>query len=173
MPRAPKPVNIRQNRERRDLGVITGGLAQEIPRPPTGLLKKSRDTWYRFWESNLATSAAFKKETDLGVVENLWRLYDERERAWKTHRKARYVQGSTGQMVVNPAGKMALQIDSQILALEDRLGLSPMARLKLGITFGQAQMSLEELIRRQNEAAAADEDDPRDDELEDQGEQHG
>lgn len=162
MPRSPKPIHLRQNRERRDLGVIQGGADLEVPQSPKGMLAVSKQSWLRFWESDLGRSPAIKRDTDLSVIQRLWGLYDERERAYREYKKARLVKGSQGQMVMNPLGRIWTALDPSILALEDRIGLSPMARLKLGITFGQAHASLEEMNRRMNEDSDRDED-PRDD----------
>jgi P27 family predicted phage terminase small subunit len=162
MPRPPKPTHIRQNRERRDLGVIQGGAELEVPEAPKGMLSVSKSSWLRFWESDLGQSPAIKRDTDLSVIERLWGLYDERERAYREYKKARLVKGSQGQMVMNPMGRVWTQLDPSILALEDRIGLSPMARLKLGITFGQAHASLEEMNRRMNDDSDSEQD-PRND----------
>jgi P27 family predicted phage terminase small subunit len=163
LPRPPKPTHLRQNRERRDLGelaVLPGGKLP-VPDPPTGILKASKQTWTTFWESDLGQSPAIRRDTDLGVVERLWQLYDERDRAYRGYKRARLIKGSQGQMVLNPLGRMFLDLEGKIQSLEDRIGLSPMARLKLGITFGQAHQSLEDLNRRMNEDSDRDED-PRD-----------
>jgi phage terminase small subunit len=60
-------------------------------------------------------------------------------------------------MVLNPLGKHMATLDSEIRHLEDRLGLTPRARLQLGITYADAHRSLEE----RNRALQADENDPR------------
>ena len=159
MPRPPKPTHLRQNRERRDLGVIQGGLeVREVPGCPRGLLAVSRHSWARFWQSEIGQSAAVNFDTDIQVIERLWGLYDERERAYRDYKKERLVKGSQKQEVLNPMGRVWMGLDPQILALEDRIGLSPMARLKLGITFGQALESLEARNRRMNEDSDSDED---------------
>lgn len=40
-----------------------------------------------------------------------------------------------------------MKLDGEIRALEDRFGCSPAARLRLGIRFGQAARTLEDLAR--------------------------
>jgi hypothetical protein len=42
-------------------------------------------------------------------------------------------------------GRQMLSLDVEIRQLEDRFGLTPRARLQLGITYGEAKKSLEEL----------------------------
>ena len=131
------------------------------PEPPKGILKNNKDSWVAFWDSELGQSPAIRRDTDLGVIERLWQLYDERDRAYQGYRRSRLVTGSQGQLVLNPLGRMYLDLEGKIQALEDRIGLSPMARLKLGITFGQAHASLDDLNRRMNEDSDRDQD-PRD-----------
>ena len=63
--------------------------------------------------------------------------------------------GSKGQLVVNPPHCGAMNaLDAEIRQMEDRLGLSPKARLQLGISYGDAARSLGAL----NEALDGDED---------------
>jgi hypothetical protein len=55
--------------------------------------------------------------------------------------------GSTGQEVLNPLAKYIAQCDAESRALEDRFGLNAKARLQLGITFGEAKKTLDDLNR--------------------------
>lgn len=104
-------------------------------------------------------AAAVDTSSDLPALHRLFGLYEERERAFRGMRRRRIVAGSTGQPSLNPLAKYLAYLDDGIRALEDRFGLTPMARLKLGIAVGEARRSLEEL-----NLAIADEDgheDPR------------
>lgn len=122
----------------------------QVPPPPTGLLKTHRDSWARYWTSKVAGAA--DPVTDLPTATRLWTLYDERERAYRGYRKQRLVEGSQGQLVINPLYKVVQSCDSEIRALEDRLGLNPKARLQLGIAVGEAAKSIADL----NQALEAD-----------------
>jgi hypothetical protein len=55
------------------------------------------------------------------------------------------VLGSQGQYVLNPLYRQMVTLETEIRNLEDRFGLSPMARLKLGVTFGDAARSLADI----------------------------
>jgi phage terminase small subunit len=114
------------------------------PAPPAGLLKATGARWATFWTSPVA--AAADPVTDLPAVERLFRAYDEVERAGRAFRKQRIVPGSTGQPTLNPLGRYIAQLTSEITALEDRLGLTPKARLALGIQMGEARRTLDDLI---------------------------
>ena len=141
------------------LRVLSGNVApRKVPKPPMGMLKKTREYWAEFWESDLAQLT--EPATDMMALVRLYRLFDERERADRACRKNRLVEGSHGQIVGNPLGRLIPQYDREIRHLEDRFGLSPKSRLMLGITFGQAGKTLEDLNK-----VLADEDDGDGDEI--------
>ena len=56
--------------------------------------------------------------------------------------------GSTGQPRANPLYKQVQEFQAEARQLEDRFGLSPKARLSLGITFAEAASSLDALNER-------------------------
>jgi len=152
MPRLPKPKPLRQNTERRDLGLVAldGGLV--VPPAPTGWLAESKTEWQAFWTSPLA--AALLPVTDEPAVRRLFGLRDERERMMRGIRRQRLVPGARGQPRANPLYAQLASFDSEIRQLEDRIGLTPQARLKLGISLGEAQRSLLQIA----EAVDGDED---------------
>lgn len=78
-------------------------------------------------------------------------------------RKDRLVPGSMGQLTLNPLLKYAESLQKEIRALEDRFGMSPKARMALGIAFGEAARSLSDLNRmlEYDDGDEADEEDPR------------
>jgi P27 family predicted phage terminase small subunit len=146
----PKPPDRRQGRGARTstkragagLVALPGGKV-EAPPPPAGLLKATRKAWERFWGSSLASLVV--PDTDLLALERLFTLYDERARALNGYRKARLVRGSMGQVALSPLAKAIQAFDQEIRALEDRFGLTPMARLRLGVQLGEAAKSLKEM----------------------------
>ena len=54
-------------------------------------------------------------------------------------------EGSKGQAVINPLIQLTLKLEEKILRLEQELGLTPLARQRLGIAFGEAQMGFQQL----------------------------
>lgn len=134
------------------------------PHPAKGrLLKVVVDAWNAYWDSDLAQLVM---PSDLPALRRLFGMYDMRERMDRALREQPFVLGSTGQIVAHPASKEAASLDGRILQLEDRFGITPMGRLKLGVTFGAAARSLEELNRdfegsTDEEAGAQEEADPR------------
>jgi P27 family predicted phage terminase small subunit len=127
------------------------------PAAPAGILAVTRSWWGEFWTSRLA---ALVEATDVAALRRLATLYDERERCYRSAQKGRLVEGSMGQMVLNPLYKHLGVLDVEIRQLEDRFGLTPMARLKLGVQFGEASRSLEDLNRIAT-LDVAEEEDPR------------
>lgn len=153
MPQPLKSPDRRQRRNETSLVVAPLELEQVVPEPPSGILKVTKETWEKFWTSDLAR--AVDVTTDLPALHRLYQLYDERERCYRTIRSdGRMVMGSQKQMVLNPLCKHVNTLDTQISNLEDRFGLSPMARKKLEVQFSEANKSIDEM----NKALANDDD---------------
>lgn len=124
--------------------------AGSVPEPPSlpgsrRLLVVTVKAWDAFWNSELAQLV--DPVDACTALPRLFRMYDQRERFERLTLATPMVEGSQGQPVVNPAAGQVASLDVRILALEDRFGITPMARLKLGITFGAATRSLEDLNR--------------------------
>ena len=152
----PKPKDRRQNRVTKSVGEILPMQRSQIPDAPAGLLKATEKKWQAYFLSEVSS---LLNDSDITALERLFELYDERQRCLNSaRRKGRIVEGSTGQPVLNPLYKHMGELDREIRAMEDRFGLSPMARLKLGATFGEANKSLKDLFEVDD-----DDDDPRKD----------
>lgn len=108
------------------------------------MLKRTRVAWERFWESDVAQ--AIQAESDMPMVERLFRLRDDRERAHRAYRADPLIQGSQGQSVLNPMAQVVKNCDSEIRALEDRLGLNPQARLRLGIVLDDVRQRVKRQV---------------------------
>ena len=119
-------------------------LSVAVPLPESGWLARTRSAWTTFWREGIAK---LTQPADGEALRRLFALYDARERTWRLFVKAPYVRGSKGQQVLNPMGTFALQLDARIERLEQSFGITPKARLQLGITFGEAKKSLEDLAR--------------------------
>lgn len=135
---------------------LVGGTEMAAPPAPSGFLPAIRDDWDAYW---LSAPAHLVDPADIPALRRLFNLYDERERSYRAFRKERLTGGSTGQLVVNPLGKQLLAYDAVIAQLEDRFGLTPMARMRLGVQLGEAVRSLEDLNRPMEDADG--DDDPR------------
>lgn len=147
----PKPDDRRQGRgertatKRAGVGLVALPSGQlDPPMAPAGLLKATRDDWAEFWRSPLGSLVV---PADYPAVRRLFTLYDERSRAYKGYRQERLVLGGNKQQALNPLLAAMGMLDKEIRALEDRFGLTPMARLRLGVALGEAAKSLDELNR--------------------------
>lgn len=150
---AAKPATARQGHSTPALGQLVPLKAGiEVPDQPANWLEQTSSDWLELWTSVLAQ--AYLPATDLPALRRLFSLRDERERAVRAYRRKRTSEGSTGQTVVNPVAATISTMDTQITALEDRFGLNPSARLKLGIVFADSAKAT---------AGLFDEDDDADD----------
>lgn len=116
----------------------------KAPAPAREWLAVTATDWREFWSSPMAN---YVKDTDRPALRRLFVLRDELVRAQREEAKLRrlamkepIVEGSMGQKVANPlfraadsAAAVALALEPRIVALEDRFGLSPRARLAVGV----------------------------------------
>ncbi len=116
-------------------------------------LKSTEALWTAFWSSPI--SQAVDRQSDAPRLLRWLLLWDEWTRAVRGYRSQRLTKGSTGQIVINPLGKYLLDLERQLERTEERFGLSPLDRMRLGITFGEARRSLQDL----NEELEDDDDD--------------
>ena len=154
-----KPPDNAQGHRSRELQIISGSseLKDDPPKPTRGWLKQTRERWHEYWISDVAGVA---QKVDIPAVERLFGMYDQYARVQKVVKKSLVVRGSTGQIRTNPLAEHALKLETQILRLENELGLTPMARSRLGLAVGEAATSLASI----NELLNASEDpanDPR------------
>ena len=155
----PKEEGKRQNRRSRsNLKLIAQHDASSvaIPEPPEGLGETHTGSWAEFWGSELSQLV---KPTDMSAVRRLWSYYQQHEDLTRVFERSRLVSGSQGQPRLNPALDGLMKLETAILRLENELGLTPSARLRLGITFADATNSLQALSERFASVDFEDEDD--------------
>ena len=142
---ARKPAGQRQNRITRDV-VVPLKAGPVVPVASPGWRGETVERWHFFWDSKLAGNV---EPSDEGALRRLFRLYDEIERMWDAvEETGRVVEGSQGQPRPNPLFKQIETFQAEARQLEDRFGLSPMSRLKLGVQFADAHLSLSALNER-------------------------
>lgn len=152
----PKRKRADQVQDKRFVPVVIDGGKSDTPDADPGWMQQTCDAWSTYWASNVAASL---DGDEASVLRRLFDMRDRQARAWIRYDESPYVDGSKGQPVANPALADALSLERAILALEDRLGLSPKARANLGIAFGQAALTAADLNRMALEAAGAGDDD--------------
>lgn len=153
----PKSDDRRIRRNARSVMALREVSTPEVPK---GFLKATQEQWRIFWESELAGAT---RDAHHPMITRLFKLYDERERAYRTVRRdGRVTTGSQGQIVPHPMLKYIAQCDAEARQLEDRVGLSPRGMAALGSAFAGAQKSLDDLNRSMEVDESDDDDtDPR------------
>jgi len=159
MPRR-KPASARQNRETRDIGLVRQATVgtPDPPEMPNGgeLPVEVLHAWAEFWRSDVSGLVV---AADRPMLDRLFVNYAIHQTMMATWMAEPFTLGSTGQVTLHPAGKIAADLEARILPLEDRFGISPSARLKLGIVLGAAAKSLEDMNRAFKGGSEDDEDD--------------
>ncbi len=134
------------------LSVVAVSAPEEervVPAVPPGILKRSREIWARFWKSELADHV--DREGGLYRIERWIRDVDELERAWRLFRSERFVTGSMGQTRLNTVWRVIQDCEARVAKAEEQLGMTPLARARLGLTLGAEANTLADLNRRMNE----------------------
>src|SRR5262249_32910759 len=96
----------------------------KVPQARARLSAKYLQTWELYWSSELAR--AWDTELDVQALSRLFSLYEDRDQLEALYAKLKDVG----------IRKLIAKIGVQILALEDRFGLSPGARTPFGIKRG-------------------------------------
>ena len=125
---------------------------RRAPSAPDGLTEASIKRWRLYWRSGI--SRAVDPVADIHRVERWIRLVDEYETILPTFRKSRLIPGSQGQLVMNPLGTYLVNLEAQICRAETELGLTPMARIRLGIKIEETKLiaaQAREAARKENE----------------------
>lgn len=127
-----------------------GDEEPEIPDPPPGLLKISKDAWTALFMSPQAAAIEGVQRT---VAWRWVQAFDKVQRYQKTIAKVGdFVKGSQGQMVANPAISALAAERVELNKLERQLGIGLRNRADLGLTEGQAQLTAAELNAMMREA---------------------
>lgn len=155
MPPVPKRPDRRQRTNPTGLGLVEVRPVVEPPTADPKWLAVTRAHYEAFWTS---PNAALVLPADLPALRRLFAFRDEQERALRAYRAEPVWKGSKGQPVVSGFAEEYARLERLVAPLEDRFGLSPLARLKLGVQFGQAAESLDAI----NAALAGDTDEDDD-----------
>ena len=125
------PALLRGHRQGRDTVTLDEAPSTPAPRAPAGLLDETRRHWRQIWGSRVAS--AWDRDSDLVALTRYIRLLDRWLRYDALLREAPLVRGSQGQVRPNPLSLRMDAVEGQVRGLEEQLGLTPAARLRLGI----------------------------------------
>jgi hypothetical protein len=161
--RTPKPEGRRHGHHKPAVSIVPaladgpkpGEPVRKVPTAPRGILPATRKLWRAYWKSDVSVIA---RESDrLGICTRYFKLLDLHTRLHTAlfpeddagdAALELYVSGSTGQVKTNPVIDKLVLIEKQLLAMEGELGLTPLARARLGISVGEANEKAEQLNRR-------------------------
>ena len=135
MPAQRKPAERRQRTNTPDIGIVRAlpSAAPMVPKPEPHWRPGVVEGWNDYWSSPMAGQVM--KPTDAPALK---RLFEWRHRlliALDAFDAEPIVTGSTGQPTMSPWAQEVHRLEAEVGKLEDKFGLTPLARLKLGVTF--------------------------------------
>jgi P27 family predicted phage terminase small subunit len=138
-------------KRRHDFIVLAGGRQVEVPKPPAGLLASSERRWDAFWRSPVAE--VIDPGSDMPRLERWIKASDEFARVTKLVKETgRMVLGSMGQPVLNPLYALLRDLDAQLVRVEAEFGMTPMARLRLGLSIADLTEARQRIEGRARQA---------------------
>jgi P27 family predicted phage terminase small subunit len=151
-----KPHGQAHGHRRQSFIMLAGGREAEIPKPPGGLLAASERRWEAFWRSPV--SQVVDPDADGPRLERWIRDSDEFQRVSKLIKDTgRMVLGSMGQPVLNPLYGLLRDLDTRLVRVEAEFGMTPMARLRLGLSIADLTEAEQRIdAHRRKEAVLAD-----------------
>jgi P27 family predicted phage terminase small subunit len=149
MGRPPKHPAVRcGNHRRQELAPVRRSQqrAPTIPQPERDALSESAKAYWRArWRS--AAAGAWDREADLAPLTVYILDFDTWLRFRAVVQQAPLVRGSKEQLRPNPLIKEMRLLERQLRATEEQFGMSPRARISLGISLVEGVSKLEELRR--------------------------
>ena len=168
----PKPEGQRQRRnptKKPALGKsvipakIAAPVAANVPKPTSRWRAVTKSDWKAIWSHPI--TMAMDRTLHEPQMRRLFDLRDDREVIAAIVRAEPVVEGSQGQSRPHPLMARLGQLESEIRQLEDRNGLSPKSMADLGVSFGAAKKSLDDLAQGieddDDQGDFEDEEDPR------------
>jgi phage terminase small subunit len=117
--------------------------AHVAPPAPDGLGEHAVALWTTFWASKV--SGAVDLDADGEALRHWILCVDEREKLRAATVRAPLVKGSHEQLMLNPLFRRIRDLNREIARAEEHFGMTPLARLRLGVTYLQEQAAKEDL----------------------------
>ena len=132
---AKKPADRRQNRITKDVAlVLVPVVSVQIPPPDVRWRAEVVESWNDLWSSPMAGAKVLQPSDAFA----LRRLFTYRHRlldALDALDAEPIVVGSMGQPTLSPWAQEVHRLEAALSKLEDKFGLTPMARMRLGVSF--------------------------------------
>lgn len=120
-------------------------LSQAAPAPPSHLKRVGLDVWALVWDYGVKVY----QPADALLITRYAELQQRRaDMLGHLERDGFFEVGSQGQRIQHPAARILSDIESKLVPLEDRLGLSPESRARLGIATAEAANALEQFMAK-------------------------
>lgn len=116
--------------------------APPLPRLPEGQTwhRIARQRWREMWSGEIA--ATWDRRADLGALYRYIMTFDRWLKFDELVRKTPLVKGSRGQVRENPLAVRLSMLSAELSRFEERYGLTPLDRMRLGIEIGGAAQGL-------------------------------
>ncbi len=113
------------------------------PSAPEGLGEHALGAWSGFWASKV--SGAVDLLADGEALRHWILCVDEREKLRAATVRAPLAKGSHEQLMLNPLCRRLRDLSREIARAEEHFGMTPLARMRLGVTYLQEQAAKENL----------------------------
>lgn len=106
-------------------------LPYEAPPTPDTLGEQGAELWRELWDLG---EGAYNPISDRFVIERYCQLYERREMLLETLEREGWTDiGTRGQPIQHPAARIVMGVENQMFQIEEKLGLNPESRNRLGI----------------------------------------
>lgn len=141
--RQKPPSELVYRRGGRAKALVPVTAANPAPRLPDELGDHAAAVWAAFWASKV--SGAVDLDADGEALRHWIRCVDEREKLRGATARAPLVKGSHEQLMLNPLFRRIRELNREIARAEEHFGMTPLARMRLGVTYLQEQAAKEDL----------------------------
>lgn len=120
------------------------------PQRPPGLCETLQSEWHDLWISPLADVI---HEVDVPVLRRLFLYRQEHRdlmRAWRDMEPDERIIENRGTTRMHPYEARIRNLETQMLAIEDRFGLSPASRARLELDISNSQLTWEQVRNQQS-----------------------
>ena len=115
---------------------------EEMPPPDPAWGECTCGEWETYWRSGVSSVCA---ETDMPTLRRLFSCRDLRAKAEAAYRAEPFVEGSVGQVRLNPMAQEMHHLDKEIDVLERQFGLGSHNRVSLGLSSMTAVRSIDQI----------------------------
>lgn len=128
--------------------MVEGEFVMAVPDPPRGLRPHTIANWQTFWTSPLRP---YVIGVDRFIIDDYFYYMNEFDIARSAYRRKKTDKGSTGHStVVSHHWKVMQDCRAEMSKFEAQLGIGPLSRMRLNISFAQAAESLADMLNALN-----------------------